>query len=486
MNEKDLEQRLRSVTEGRPPSAPATLRQFLREMPEKQAARHAGHLGWLRRIGDGVVGTARVVFAPAPMVARARMGAAVAIALIISLVGAQMFVTFRAAQQASHNQGQCRGCATPPHDHPYTPPPLIIKTNMGVTWQGASGVANENEALPTSAVAWPGGGYKGVSVDPYGQNGLVHSKDGLYWDWSPPSVVDQGVTLTSIASDGSGRTVVSGYAQGIDGTFDGRIYYSNSVYDFGRWQSVNESAFGGTPVQVVVHGPAGFVALGWNTESPASLIRPVMEWTSKDGQDWTRLNELLPIKGDWAYLTATPSGFLLSGTPISNGAPTEVPIWYSTDGTNWQRSTTTDNSAKELVSMISATAGSKGFMLGVCTKGDGMVTLLMQSRDYGQSWSTVDVSTDGGVVPQAFVSIASMGIANDSGPYIAVNQYSGDHIYMSRDKGQHWQIVQGDIGRPLASLLVPLGDTNQSDTFTVLAISGGGMGIWVAKESMSN
>jgi hypothetical protein len=491
MNEKDLEERLRSVTQGPQPSTPPSLRHFLREMPEAQAARHAGPLGWLRRIGDGVVGTARGICTPVPLARRAQLAAMLSIAVVVGVVGAGLMLSVREAQPLSSNPGLKTSVptvtATPPRAHPETAPPLVVlpSPDTGIVWHGALGTDNENEALPTSAVVWPAGGYMGVSVYPYGQNGLVHSDaTGLYWDWSPASDVAPDVTLTSIASDNMGRIVVSGYTQGIDGTRDGRIYYSD---DGGPWRAIDdESILGGTPVQVVVRSPTVWVALGWVDNTPAGAVRPIIEWYSSDGLTWQRPAEPLPVKGNWAYVAATAYGFILSGTPIKTGSIREAPIWHSTDGQTWVRSVTTDNTALLLQPMISMAVNRSGLMMGVCTIGgrtasEGMSTLLLQSLDNGTTWSKVPVSDEGVVDAGAFEAVAAMG--NKDGPFIAINGQKTMRVYMSTDGGQHWSAVQGEGGvRLLASKLVTLGDLNQTEYVRVLAFGEPyeSLPIWVA------
>jgi hypothetical protein len=76
-------------------------------------------------------------------------------------------------------------------------------------WYHTTQYGNEDEALPVETAKHPGGAYIGISAPPYGMNGLVRSDLGLFWDWSPISEVDQGLSgLTSIAADTTGRSVV--------------------------------------------------------------------------------------------------------------------------------------------------------------------------------------------------------------------------------------------------------------------------------------
>ena len=470
MNEKDLEQRLRSVTEGPQPSAPLTLRRFLHGLPETQAARHAGPIGWLRRIGGGIGGSARGIFGPVPLARRAQMAVGLSIALVVGLVATQLLMSVRQAQVASSNSDLDTAPPTlrptPDRSHTSAPSPIVVmpSPDVGISWIGVPQTGYENQAMPTSVAIWPLGGYMGVSVEPYGQNGLVYSTDGLYWDWRPASDVAPDVALTSIAADGIGRVVVGGATQGIDGTMDGRIYYSD---DGGPWLPVpDQSVFGGTPVQVVVRGAAGWLALGWNAATPAGAVRPVMAWYSADGLTWQRPSEPLPVKGTWAYVAATAYGFVLSGTPLTSGAPSQPPIWFSRDGRTWTRSTSAGNSAQKLESLFSVAVSRNGLMVGVCSVAGETGMVLLMSLDYGADWSPVNAGDDN-VNPKTFVAIAAMGMSD--GPFFAASEKDG-RIYVSTDGGQHWLPVVGEGGvRPLGTMLVSLGDLTQAEEVKILS-----------------
>src|ERR1035437_4793040 len=123
-----------------------------------------------------------------------------------------------------------------------------------------------------AAIVTRAGKYLGDNGGAYGTSGLVHSGDGLYWDWSPPTTVDaKAAVLTSIASDTLNTIVVTGGVQGVDGTMDGRIWISAD--DGTTWQAIpNESVFRGVTVQLVVYGSGQYIALGWNTTSPADSL----------------------------------------------------------------------------------------------------------------------------------------------------------------------------------------------------------------------
>jgi hypothetical protein len=485
MKQEDIEERLHRVVRGPQPSAPPTLRRFLRDLPETQAARRTGLLRWLR----GPFGGAHGILRPMPLARRAQLAFALSIALVVGVGGALMFLSVRQAQVTTATSVQPSMNVPTPEITPRRsmssePSPLVIQpsADVAISWIGVPGTGNENEALPIKAVevldqyGLPSGGYLGVTVEPYGLNGLVRSDAGLYWDWSPASDVAPGLSLTSIAADGLGLTVVGGATQGIDGTMDGQIYYTTT--EGAAWRPVpDETVFGGTPVQAIVYGPAGWVALGWDATTRAGAVRPVTEWYSKDGLSWQRVVQPLPIEGTWAFLLPTPRGYVLSGQELVPGAMNEPPIWFSTDGQTWHRSVTTDNSAQKLGKLFTATVTGQGKVIGICELGGATSSEIVESPDGGQSWSVVPVDPDG-PDPHAFTAIATVGM---DGPLIAVNGHEGSHLFFSMD-GLKWQQATGKGLTPLGTMLVELGDRLESQPTMVLSYGqpSDGLGIWLA------
>lgn len=482
MNEKDLEQRLRSVVDGPQPSAPPSLRRFLRDLPESQAERRRGPLGVLRHTLEGLPG----LFSPLPLARQAQVLAAVSIALVIGLAGAGFLLSLRHAppQPAATRSPSTEPStsvpteqATPRRSSPASQSPLRLTLPDNPYWVGTTQYGNDDEALPI-VVASTSDGYVGVSAPPYGQYGIVRSSRGLYWDWSPVSEVDPKLTeVNSIASDTTGRMVVVGAAQGLDGSMDGRVYLSG---DSATWQpATDESVFAGIVVRTVVHGPRGFVALGWNDKGQADAIRPVTEWFSADGLSWARVSGV-PIQGTYAYVFATASGYLLSGNPLKTGNMDQPPFWYSPDGQNWQRATVTDNTAQKLGPLSSVTQLHNGVLVGLSKLSDGSSTQLVQSADGGLHWN--EIKPEGLSNPSALMQITSLAMNADQQWLVATYNSEDSKMYISTDGGMTWKVAFGDRGSPLGMMLVELGNGYQGGYKKVLAFGTPDerLGIWLA------
>jgi hypothetical protein len=482
MNEKDLEQRLRSVVEGSQPSAPPTLRRFLHELPESEKARRTGPLGWLRHVVDGLP----ALIPQAPVARRAQMALMVGIALIIGVAGGGFLMSLRQSAPVGSLGLQPTPEVTPRRSMPATTPaPLTFTLPLAnsPTWIGVPSVGNENMAVPTSAVPGLDGGYVGVTMAPYGPSGLVYSTDGLYWDWTPAADIGAaGVELSYIASNGQDRLVLVGAAQGLDGTMDGLVYTSG---DGRTWQPIpDQSLFRGTPIQVVVHGQSGFVALGWNTTGQTAALHPITEWVSEDGITWTRV-PALPIKGTSALLVSTHAGYVLSGTPLATGAIDEPPFWYSTDGVTWKRAVTTDNTAQKLGSLTSVTLTSKGALFGISSINDGTEGQLVKSADGGLHWTSVEIKS-GLPDPNGISCISSLGKDSNTSWLVAINSMKGSHLFVSSDGGLTWtEAWDANKPAPMGMTLLQLGSGYEAGATKVLSYGSPSdhLGTWLASAS---
>jgi hypothetical protein len=480
MNEKDLEKRLRSVVDGEQPVAPQSLRRFLREMPdaEAEAARRRGFLGVLRG-GSGGPGTAGN-----PLLRRAQLGFGIAAAMVVGLAAGGLILSIHTTVIPAAPSGTPRptpAVETPRRSQPETIKP--IAANVGVAylqWNGVPVLSNENMALPTQAIPVPGGTgeYLGVTDSPFGLNGLVRSSDGMFWDWSPPSDVNpKAAVLTSIATDGLSTIVLTGAAQGLDGTLDGRIYVSS---DGRSWQPIaDESIFRGVALRQVVYGGGDFVALGWNQATPGDAVRPVSEWISTDGKAWTRVTT--PIKGSPALIVATPGGFVLSGTPLVAGAIDEPPMWHSTDGTTWTRATATDNTAQKMGPLTSATVMARGQVFGVSVAPD-MTHELVMSADGGATWTLVKPD-DSLAYASTIYEVASLSPSAHDYLFATIEGGTGSMIYMSSDYGKTWtEQMDLQVGGPTGAAMAEIVDGYLAVNKKIVAFGkpGSGLGIWVA------
>jgi hypothetical protein len=455
MKEKDLEERLHSVVDGPQPSAPASLRNFLHELPER-SSRQPMPLAWLRGATNGLRG----LVSPAPAVRRAKFAFAVSAALVVGLVGGGLLMSARQNPAPANTPSLASQTATagptPRRSIASASPPSVfmLKDITGFQWAGILSTedGNDKQAMPVSAVALRSGGYVGVSTDEYGKNGLVFSQDGIYWNWDPPTEVDpSGVTLTSIATNGKGQLVVVGATEGRDATKDGRIYTSTDGH---AWTAVANATqlFGGTAIRTVVYGPSGYVALGWNDADPAS--RTVREWLSTDGSHWNVMSGV-PIVGTGGFILPIQSGYLLSGSAQAKGV--EQPIWYSSDGHTWLQSVWKSPVGMNPIAVgpiLSATVTSGGVLLAIVQAADGSGMKLFQGTYDGMDWHTV-ASPD---APD-LMSIASIG--GPSGELlVAIGKAQEGHVYVSTDDSVTWSIATNLstlAGAPIGQTLVQLG-----------------------------
>ena len=488
MNEKDLEQRLRSVVDDPRPSAPPSLRTFLRELPETAPSPRSRPLAWLR----GMAGGLRGLVSPAPATRRAQLGFAVSMALVVGLVGGALLMSVRQnpvpASTPSPTSETSTAKSTPRRSIANAPSPylFVLGTIPGFQWAGILSTEDDNnkQALPVSAVQMKGGGYVGVSSDDYGQNGLVFSQDGIYWDWDPPTEVDpSGVVLTAIATDGKGRLVAVGAAQGLDGTRDGRIYTSEDGH---KWTAVPNATtlFGGTAIRTIVHGLSGYVALGWNDNDPVN--RTVREWLSTDGIHWSVMGGV-PIVGTWGFVIPTDHGYVLSGR-AQEASMNQPPIWTSADGHNWHRTGSADNNGLRIGPIVSASVKSTGEVIALARSTDESGTELVKSNFDQTMWSLI--KTDSGT--QQFMAVASIkgppassvNCCVSSHLLVATGMAEGGHLYISTDDGTTWSIASNVSklpGAPLGQTILQLGVNYGGESARVLSYGKPeyGMGIWL-------
>jgi hypothetical protein len=497
MNENDIEERLRSVTEGQQPSAPASLHRFLQHLPEAQAAHERGPLGRARHFLDRLSGLGM----PRPYARRVQMAFGAMAAVVIGIAGTGLLLSLRqgpVSPAASSSNGTPAPWVTPRRSIDVKPSPVQARPTFQAeastpldmldqfVWTGTTVIDNENMALPLQVVS-----LSSVDIDYLGvadsMDGLVRSNDGLYWDWIPASSVDpKAAILASIAYDQGDTIVAAGAVQGVAGVMDGRVWYSK---DGGRtWKrAIDEETFNGVTVRKVVYGSGKFVALGWNDLTPADARRQVGAWSSADGINWSHI--AVPIQGTSALLVPTAGGFLLSGTPLAAGeAIDEVPIWTSADLRTWTRATSKDNTAQMIGPLFSASVDSLSYIAALSTSTDGLSSKMVYSKDSGLTWSTVKPNPDlaNGMYVSMATGVATFSVSKGGVYYqaflIATAKNYG-HLYVSIDYGATWlRIYDPAVGGPNGAYLLEIGNGYLAGERKVLAIGekGSGMGIWLA------
>jgi hypothetical protein len=481
MNEQNLEQRLRDVVDGTQPNAPLSLHRFLRELPETQGARRRGPLGRLRAVYDRVRWSIELPQVPRQV----QVGFGVAMAVAIGFAGASLLLTYR------QGPGITGGSSSPTPVLPQTPRRTLssiepkLTATMGLTMLYSDGLAtvDKDEALPVAAVMTRAKKYLGVSVSPYGANGLVRSDDGLNWTWSPPADINpQASLLTSIAADSVGTIIVGGGVRRSDGTTDGGIWVTA---DSGAtWRAAtDQSVFAGMPVRLVVHGIYQFLAFGWNDSTLADAYSPISEWQSVDGMNWTSVKT--PIKGTDAVVVATAAGFVLSGVPIDTSAPDEPPIWHSLDGVAWTRSTASDGTAPGMGPLVSATVTLQNHVYGVSASTDGVSHHLVASTDGGTTWTSVTPDSTlpgaGTIIHVASLSYNDMSYGHLEYLFATTTVAGVNELMVSANAGLTWKnATDSNAGGPAGTMLVELGSGYQSGSPEFLSFGepGSKLGIW--------
>ena len=443
MNEEELERRFRSVTEGRQPNAPQSLRQFLHELPETQPVhRETG----LRRVWHSIARPARV-----PRLAFG--GAVMAFAVVVAIVGSSLLLSIR-----GHNV-----VATPTF------------VGGGFTWTGN---LDAGAIVPRVAVVGGPDGYLGVGSSADGTGVLLTSRDALHWSEKQTSAIDpRTVDLKSIARGEKGFVAVGatilpgGPGVAARPTADPRFFYSA---DGSTWQeSAIDETVKGAPALAVVTGPNGFLAAGWNGSgtAPAGMEGTYL-WDSTDGVTWAGGWTQAAVNGE-GFLMGSPATYVMSGDPVPGGYQPQgvLPIFTSADGFEAWMQASGDAGLAQIGPAIS----------GVATGSDKQLLLLVWETKADQNVAggrTELIGGDAGVfsaVPAAHGSPVDLrSLVLVGGKTLLATAASGS-IYVSSDWGVNWQRVEFGASNPspTGNSLIDLGDGR----FLLL----GEGGIWVAK-----
>jgi hypothetical protein len=451
MNEDELERRFRSVAEGTQPSAPQSLRHFLHELPETKPARRGIGLRLLWRS-----------LAHGRMPRLAVGGAMAAAAVVVALVGGALLMAIRGSHTPAATP--TRGVSAPTNN------PTI--SAGGFIWTGNL----ETGAIsPWTAVAGGSDGYLGVGRS--GSTGvLLTSADAIHWSEKKTSAIDPKVIdLRSIARGPNGFVAVGstippgGASSGAGSTAEPRFFYSA---DGSGWQETAVGqGFKGAPALVVIAGPKGFLAAGWNSPGVGDAgAGGTYLWASTDGRIW---------RGGWTQATVNGQAFLMwardiylvSGEPEATESAGQgvLPIFLSTDGTqSWSHSTGED-----------ALARIGPAIAGVANAGDTKVRLLVwksAADERAVEGKTELILGDGGVFtavpadPGAPTDLRSLVVVADQSLLAA--SASGS-LYVSRDGGIAWELIGFGPGPgPTGATLIDLGNGKY------LLLGEGG--IWVA------
>ena len=457
MNEKDLERRLRSVTEGRRPNAPQSLRHFLHDLPETQAARESA----LRRLW-------RSYLRPAHTPRLAFGGAALAVAVVVGLVGADVLLTVRTNHYGA------------------APTATIVPTNYPTVAAGGfmwTGNPDSGAIMPKVAVAAGSGGYLGVGASAAGTGVLLSSTDALHWTVKETSAIDpKTVDLKWIAHGDNGFVAVgatiAGAASGSTAA-DPRFFYSP---DGNTWsEGAIDPSLGGAPALTVVAGPGGFLAAGWNgAGAPDSALNGTYLWTSTDGRTWI---------GGWtqsavnreAFALGTGDEYYVSGNPMpsSFNSGAAIPIFRSANGVDaWMQANGDAGLAQTgpAISGVTADAGARLLFLVWADKNDQNVT-SGRTELIGGDGSAFGGSGAFSAVPAVAGSPTDLRSIVLVGGKTMLGTAESGSLYLSSDRGVDWQRIEFDTTAPHPS------GTKLFDLGNGKYLLLGNGGVWVATPS---
>ena len=168
------------------------------------------------------------------------------------------------------------------------------------------------------------------------------SKDGSEWRREAlPLPGDQRILAATMRDE---ALIMVGSSTSERGDLDAAIW----VRENGAWTSIGDVALGAPGDQqieaVTVSATDELVAVGWTDAN--GEIDPAV-WTSTDGRAWVRVEgsgTALTTDGDQRMSSVASAGttFVAAGTSGVAGVGTDVAIWLSTDGINWEPAPASD------------------------------------------------------------------------------------------------------------------------------------------------
>lgn len=156
------------------------------------------------------------------------------------------------------------------------------------------------------------------------------SPDGKAWTRLPSDPVFEDAKIFGVASNGDSLVAV-GFHQESDNALVGHSVVWTSP-DGVTWTRIpqDEELFGNSVMYDVVHGPGGYVAVGWAL--PKADPDRSIYWLSLDGREWTRipLPEELRVTLPHALMVDDLGYYAAVIHRDGNG-----PDWRSNDGVTW-------------------------------------------------------------------------------------------------------------------------------------------------------
>jgi len=142
--------------------------------------------------------------------------------------------------------------------------------------------------------------------------------------WTDPLAADAlpQVSPAGIATDGGTGLVVVGSTISEAGTHNGGAWRSTDGHSWSA--ATDDGSFKGALLMAVVHGTAGYIAVGTTGVDGAV-------WSSSDGATWSRVDGGAFAGSPLVDVATNGAGYLAIGRGANGGA-----AWTSTDGKSWR------------------------------------------------------------------------------------------------------------------------------------------------------
>ena len=197
--------------------------------------------------------------------------------------------------------------------------------SAGGTWTAVAAGAFAGAQVAAATSTADGFVAVGYAVGADGQSSAVSwfSRDGATWQRSPPEPILSRAAMTGVTAIGSGIVAVGLHSQP-----EAAAAWRSS--DGLHWSAVSDiGGSGGARLNCLAHGSAGYVGVGQDAAGAAV-------WWSADGSAFQRL-VLTTAEGTrlLAVIAGGP-GFVAVGSMVDPSQVLQGAIWTSTDGRTWQ------------------------------------------------------------------------------------------------------------------------------------------------------
>ncbi len=259
------------------------------------------------------------------------------------------------------------------------------------------------------------------------------------------AVLAAGLLLAACGDDGGSAddtTTTAEQDQATEPEIDFDVELDDALLEANAAAFAPEEPGATLQMEDVAGSDAGFVAVGYETETDTTLPAAAAAWWSEDGWNWERIaDDTFDDPARMDAVVATDDGFVAVGSAGRTGD--DAAVWRSDDGRDWERVEGNDD----------AFAG--GDMSDVTGSGDGLVAVgrvrvggedetelepgIWRSSD-GDEWERVEDSDLPGMA--ADVSLNGVTVSDDG--FVGGGVRSGEAEVWRSDDGTTWERVESD------------------------------------------